>query len=308
MELKKYYKDAIDKGYALGAFNFCNLESLKGILDAAQENNSPVIVAVSSSAMKHMGDEYLKNMIIASKKAYSIPMFFHLDHGKDFEICKKAISLGFDSVMIDGSALEFEDNIKLTKQVADYAHQFDIQVEGELGRLLGTEDEHTSNESIYTSPDQAKEFVEKTGIDSLAIAIGTSHGISKFSGEPKLAFDILQQIQNNLPNFPFVLHGASSVDDKTIEEINKLGGQIKKAKGVPADMLNKACTKYNVCKINVDTDIRMATTLALREHFVNNPESVDTKAYFKKAQEEITKLVSYKITEVFNSNNKALLL
>ena len=305
MELKKYYYDAIQKGYALGAFNFCNLESLKGILDAAQQNNSPVIVSVSSSAMKHMGDEYLKNMIIATKNTYKLPLFFHLDHGKDFEICKKAISLGFDSVMIDGSSLDFEENIKLTKQVVDYAHQFDIQVEGELGRLLGTEDEHTSDESIYTSPKEAKEFVQRTGVDSLAIAIGTSHGISKFSGEPKLAFDILEQIQNNLPSFPFVLHGASSVDENTIDQINKLGGKISKAKGVPAEMLNLACTKYNVCKINVDTDIRMATTLGLREYFEQNPESVDTKTYFKKAQEKITELVSYKICNVFNSNNKA---
>ena len=305
MKLKEYYSDAIKKGYAIGAFNFCNLESLKGILDAAEQNNSPVIVAVSSSAMKHMGDEYLKNMIVATKNTYSIPLFFHLDHGKDFEICKKAISLGFDSVMIDGSSLDFEENIRVTKQVADYAHSFGVQVEGELGRLLGTEDEHTSNESIYTSPNEAKEFVERTGVDSLAIAIGTSHGISKFSGEPKLAFDILEQIQNNLPNFPFVLHGASSVDNKTIEAINSLGGKIKQAKGVPAEMLNMACTKYNVCKINVDTDIRMATTLALREYFEQNPDSVDTKTYFKKAQEKISELVSYKMNCVFNSNNKA---
>ena len=206
---------------------------------------------------------------------------------------------------MDKSITLQELNEKLTKQVADYAHQYDIQVEGELGRLLGTEDEHTSNESVYTSPKQAKEFVERTGVDSLAIAIGTSHGISKFSGEPKLAFDVLEQIQNELPNFPFVLHGASSVNDKTIENINSLGGQIKKAKGVPHDMLHTACTKYNVCKINVDTDIRMETTLALRQYFAENPDSVDTKAYFKKTQEYITNIVSYKMTEVFNSNNKA---
>lgn len=306
MELKKYYQDAINRGYALGAFNFCNLESLKGILDAAQESNSPVIVAVSSSAMKHMGDEYLRNMIIATKQTYSVPCFFHLDHGKDFEICKKAISLGFDSVMIDGSALDFNENIQLTKKVADYAHQYDVQVEGELGRLLGTEDEHTSNESLYTSPEEALIFVKETNVDSLAIAIGTSHGINKFSGEPKLAFDILEKIQEKLPSFPFVLHGASSVDIKTIENINKLGGQIKQAKGVPENMLTTACRNYNVCKINVDTDIRMATTLALRKYFFEKPDSVDTKAYFKAAQDNIKNLVTYKIKNVFYSNDKVI--
>ena len=304
MTLKKYYQDAIQNGYALGAFNFCNLESLKGILNGATNLNSPVIVSVSSSAMNHMGKEYLKAMIVATKKTYNIPFFFHLDHGKDFDICKTAIDIGFDSVMIDGSGLPFEENVKLTKKVADYAHKYNIQVEGELGRLLGVEDEHVSNESIFTSPVEAKLFVEKTGVDSLAIAIGTSHGINKFEGEPKLAFDILQKIQNNLPNFPLVLHGASSVDDKTIDKINILGGEIKKAKGVPGEMLKKACSNYNVCKINVDTDIRMATTLALREYFQNHRDSVDTKKYFAFAQEKITELVEYKIEKVFNSKDR----
>ncbi len=304
MTLKEYYQDAIQNGYALGAFNFCNLESLKGILNGATNLNSPVIVSVSSSAMNHMGKEYLKAMIVATKKTYNIPFFFHLDHGKDFDICKTAIDIGFDSVMIDGSGLPFEENVKLTKKVADYAHKYNIQVEGELGRLLGVEDEHVSNESIFTSPVEAKLFVEKTGVDSLAIAIGTSHGINKFEGEPKLAFDILQKIQNNLPNFPLVLHGASSVDDKTIDKINILGGEIKKAKGVPGEMLKKACSNYNVCKINVDTDIRMATTLALREYFQNHRDSVDTKKYFAFAQEKITELVEYKIEKVFNSKDR----
>ena len=304
MTLKEYYHDAIQNGYALGAFNFCNLESLKGILDGATKLNAPVIVAVSSSAMKHMGEEYLKNMIIATKKTYNIPFFFHLDHGKNFDICKKAIDLGFDSVMIDGSSLPFDENVELTKKVVDYAHKFKIQVEGELGRLLGVEDELVSNESIYTSPDEAKLFVEKTGVDSLAVAIGTSHGINKFNGEPKLAFDILQKIQDNLPDFPLVLHGASSVDDKTIDKINLLGGDIKKAKGVPSEMLKKACTQYNVCKINVDTDIRMATTLALREFFNENKDSVDTKKYFGFAQERIAELIEYKIEKVFNSRDR----
>ena len=208
MKLKEIYSDAIQKGYALGAFNFCNLESLKGIISAAEENHSPVIVAVSSSAMKHMGEEYLKQMIVATKNTCTIPCFFHLDHGKDFDICKKAIDLGFDSVMIDASAHELEDNIRITKQVVDYAHAHDVQVEGELGRLLGTEDEHTSTESLFTSPDEAKIFVEQTNVDSLAVAIGTSHGINKFSGEPKLAFDVLEEIQQRLPAFPVVLHGA----------------------------------------------------------------------------------------------------
>lgn len=304
MKLKEIYQDAIKNGYALGAFNFCNLESLKGICSSAEDNKSPVIVAVSSSALKHMGDEYLKNMIIATKNIYTVPCFFHLDHGKDFEICKKAIDLGFDSVMIDASAHELEENIAITKQVVEYAHQFGVQVEGELGRLLGTEDEHTSNESLFTSPEEAKYFVENTNVDSLAVAIGTSHGINKFSGEPKLAFDILEEIQNLLPSFPIVLHGASSVNENTIEQINSLGGEIKKAKGVPPEMLHLACTKYNVCKINVDTDIRMATTLALRQYFNELPDSVDTKKYFGIAQDKIKELVSFKICEVFNSNNR----
>lgn len=305
MKLTEIYQDAINHGYALGAFNFCNLESLKGILNACQKNNSPVIVSVSSSAMKHIGEEYLREMIIATKKTYTISLFFHLDHGKDFEICKKAISLGFDSVMIDASAFDFAENVKLTKQVVDYAHKFGVQVEGELGRLLGTEDEHTSSESLYTSPAEAEQFIKETGVDSLAVAIGTSHGINKFSGEPKLAFDILEQIQQKLPNFPIVLHGASSVDTQTIVKINQLGGNIKQAKGVPADMLHTACTKYNVVKINVDTDIRMATTLAIREYFSTKSDSVDTKKYFGFAQEKISELVEYKICNVFNSQNKA---
>lgn len=305
MKLTECYQDAIKNQYALGAFNFCNLENLKGIMDACQNNNSPVIVAVSSSAMKHIGDEFLKQIIIASKNTYTIPHFFHLDHGKDFEICKKAIDLGFDSVMIDGSALSFEENIAITKKVCDYAHQFGVQVEGELGKLLGVEDEHISNESLFTDPKEAKIFVDKTGVDSLAIAIGTSHGICKFQGEPKLEFEILKDIEELLPNFPLVLHGASSVDEKTIEEINLLGGQIKKAKGVPAEMLSKACTMHNVCKINVDTDIRMSTTLALKKYFNEFPDNVDTKKYFKTAQDAISKLVEYKICHVFHSNNKA---
>ncbi len=305
MKLVDYYKDAVEKGYAIGAFNFCNLESLKGILNSAQKNNSPVIVAISSGALKYMGEEYIKGFIYASKKTYDIPMFFHLDHGKDYEICAKAISLGFDSVMIDGSALEFNENVALTKKVADLAHSHGVQCEGELGRLLGTEDEHTSQESLYTSPEEAKEFIEKTGVDSLAIAIGTSHGIHKFSGEPKLAFDILEKIQQQVPLFPFVLHGASSVSEQTIMDINNLGGTIKRAKGVPESMLEHACTKYNVCKINVDTDIRMETTRSLRKYFKEIPDSVDTKAYFGTVQKGIEELVTNKICNVFHSNNKA---
>ena len=304
MNLKQCYSDAIKNKYAIGAFNFCNLESLKGILNSAQKNNSPVIVAVSSSAMKHIGDEYLKQFITASKATYTVPHFFHLDHGKDFEICKKAISLGFDSVMIDGSALCFEENVALTKKVCEYAHERGVFVEGELGKLMGVEDEHSSTESLFTDPNEAKKFVELTNVDSLAIAIGTSHGICKFDGEPKLEFDILEQICKLLPSFPLVLHGASSVDEVTIEKINNLGGQIKKAKGIPADMLKKACQNYNICKINVDTDIRMATTLALKQYFSNKPDNVDTKKYFFDAQTEIEKLVDYKICEVFGSNNR----
>ena len=304
MNLKEYYKDAINNHYALGAFNFCNLESLKGILNAAKESNSPVIVATSESAVKYIGDEYLKHLILATKKTYDIPIFFHLDHGKDFEICKKAIKLGFDSVMIDGSSLTLKENIELTKKVVDYAHKHNVQVEGELGRLLGIEDDVCSDKSIYTSPDEAKIFVEQTNVDSLAIAIGTSHGINKFQNEPKLAIDVLKKIQRKIPNTPLVLHGASSVDENVIKQINNLGGNIKKAKGVSANILFDVCKNYNICKINVDTDIRMATVLALKQYFNAFSDSVDAKKLFGEVQKAISNLVSFKIQHVFNSKNR----
>lgn len=305
MKFNEYYNNAIQNKFAIGAFNFCNLESLKAILDAATENNSPVICAVSASAIKHMGDEFLKNIIIAAKSAYNIPMFFHLDHGKDLEICKKAIDLGFDSVMIDASALPLEENISVTKTVVDYAKPFGVQVEGELGKLKGVEDEHISNESLFTDPLEALTFVQQTGVNSLAIAIGTSHGIAKFSGEPKLEINVLKQIEQLLPNFPLVLHGASSVNQQTILKINELGGNITNAKGIPEDILKYVCTNHNICKINVDTDIRMATTLGLKEYFATNPSNVDTKKYFAHAQTKCKELVAYKITNVFKSDNRA---
>lgn len=301
MKLTEIYQDAIKRKYALGAFNFCNLESLKGILDSAEKLNTPVIVAVSEGAMKYMGDEFLKNIIVSARKTYKVPFFVHLDHGKNLDVCKKAISIGFDSVMIDGSHLPLEENIRLTKSVVDYAHKKGIQVEGELGKLKGIEDDVKSDETLFTDPDEAERFVKETGVDSLAIAIGTSHGINKFASKAEIRIDILKKIQRKLKNIPLVLHGASSISQETITSINALGGNLKNAKGVPEDILTTVSTKYNICKINVDSDIRMATTLAVRRLLANNPSEIDPRKYLGYAQEQITELVTHKIKDVFKT-------
>ena len=299
MKLVDIYQDAIKRKYSIGAFNFCNLESMKGILNSAEALNTHVIIAVSESALKYFGEEYLKNAIISARKTYTTPFFVHLDHGKDFEICKKAISLGFDSVMIDGSSLPIEENIKLTKSVVNYAHSKGVQVEGELGKLRGMEDDVVSDETLFTDPDEAERFVKETGVDSLAIAIGTSHGINKFSSKAEIRLDILKKIQRKLKNVPLVLHGASSISEDTILKINNLGGNLKNAKGVPEDILTTVSTKYNICKINVDSDIRMATTLAVREYLSNYPNEIDPRKYLGYAQTKITALVTHKIQNVF---------
>lgn len=301
MELTKIYQHAIKNNYALGAFNFYNLESMTAILETAQKLSTPVIMGVSESAFKYFRAEFLKGAIASAKKTYNIPFFVHLDHGKSLEFCKNAIDVGFDSVMIDGSHLPFEQNIALTKSVVDYARPRGIQVEGELGKLKGIEDDVVSSESLYTDPKEAKIFVEQTGVDSLAIAIGTSHGINKFSGKAEIRFDILEQIQNTLPNFPLVLHGASSVDQETINNINSLGGTLKNAKGVPEDILQVASTKYNICKINVDSDLRMATTYAVRKYLSENTGEIDPRKYLTAAKNEMSKLVNHKITNVFKT-------
>lgn len=300
MKLQQVYFDAMKNGYALGAFNFVNMESMTSILDAGEKLNTPMIIAVSESGFKYMGFDFLHGLIESARKKYK-NFFVHLDHGKSLEMCKMAIDCGFDSVMIDGSSLPFEENIALTKSVVDYAHQFDIQVEGELGRLKGVEDDTCSDEHLFTDPMEAKIFVEKTGVDSLAVAIGTSHGVNKFSGEAKIRTDILANIEKAIPNTPLVLHGASSVPQDLCIELNSLGGQLKNAKGVPEDVLSQVSTHTHIVKINVDSDIRIATTLAIRKYLTQNPSEIDMRKYLGEAKKLITNLVENKIKNVFHT-------
>ena len=301
MKLQELYADAIKRGYSIGAFNFVNLESLTAILDGAQNLNTPVIVAVSESAFKYMGAEFLKGLIEGARKTYTIPFFVHLDHGKSLEICKKAIDCNFDSVMIDASSLPFEENVKLTKSVVDYAKQFDVQVEGELGRLKGVEDTVSSNEHLFTDPSEALTFVKQTNVDSLAIAIGTSHGVNKFLKDAKIRIDILQEIEKTIPNTPLVLHGASSVPQKIKSELVKFGADLKNAQGVPENILTEVSTKHHIVKINVDSDIRMTTTLAVRKYLTENPSEIDVRKYLSQAKKDITKLIEHKIKDVFKT-------
>lgn len=303
MKLIDIYQDAIKNKYALGAFNFYNIESLTGILDAAENLKTPVIVAVSESALNYIGDELLKSIIQGARQTYSTPFFVHLDHGKNLEICKRAISVGFDSVMIDGSHLPLEENIVLTKSVVEYAHPLGVQVEAEIGKLKGVEDDVCSTEALFTDPIEAETFVKQTGVDSLAIAIGTSHGINKYAREAEIRFDILKKIQRKIKNTPLVLHGASSVNAQTINEINAIGGKLNNAKGVPESILQEASTRYHICKINVDSDIRLATTLAIRKHLLENPSEIDPRKYLGTAKKAITTLVTNKIQNVFKTKN-----
>ena len=303
MKLTESYQDAIKRKYAIGAFNFYNLESMKAILNAAQKLNTPVIIAVSESALKYFGAKYLKSVISAARTVYTIPFFVHLDHGKDLQICKTAIKCGFDSVMIDASCMPFDENVKITKSVVEYAHKKGIPVEAELGKLKGIEDDVSSNETLFTDPNEAKLFVDKTGVDSLAVAIGTSHGVNKFIGEAKIRTDILSKIEKHLIGVPLVLHGASSIPEKYTKKINELGGNLKNAKGIPEKILTEVSAKHNICKINVDSDLRMATTMAIREYFKNNPSEVDPRKYLTSAINEMQSLVEYKIKNVFKTKS-----
>lgn len=302
---KEMFEKSMKEHFAIGAFNINNMEFIQAITDAAQKQKSPVILQVSSSAIKYARIGYLKKMVEAAVEATDIPIALHLDHGPDFETCKMCIDAGFTSVMIDGSKYDFEENVALTKQVVDYAHSKGVVVEAELGKLAGIEDDVNVNaeDAMYTDPDQAKEFVERTGCDSLAVAIGTSHGAYKFKGEAKLRFDILQKIKEKIPNTPIVLHGASSVVPEMVEMCNKYGGQIPGAKGVPSEILREA-SKLGVSKINVDTDLRLAMTASIRKVFAENPEIIDPRAYLKPARQLIEETVSYKIREVFGSANR----
>lgn len=288
------FKKAYAGGYAIGAFNINNMEIIQAITEAASEAKSPVILQVSAGARKYARHAYLMALAKAAAEDSGIDFALHLDHGADFEICKSCIDGGFTSVMIDGSKYSFEENIALTKRVVDYAHERGVVVEGELGKLAGIEDD------MYTNPDEVEEFVSRTGVDSLAIAIGTSHGAFKFKGEPRLRFDILGEIMKRIPGFPIVLHGASSVIPDLVDEINACGGNLDGAKGVPEELLRQAA-RLAVCKINIDSDIRLAMTAGVRRVLVAKPEAFDPREYLKVGREEVKKMVLHKINNVLGS-------
>ncbi|HRU58981.1 MAG TPA: class II fructose-1,6-bisphosphate aldolase, partial [Clostridia bacterium] len=293
---KKMFEKAYKGGYAIGAFNVNNMEIIQGITEAAMEVQAPLILQVSAGARRYAKHVYLMKLIEAALEDTGLPICVHLDHGDSFETCKSCIDGGFTSVMIDGSHLPLEENIKVTRQVVEYAHAKGVVVEGELGRLAGVEDEIKvkKEDSSYTDPDEVEEFVSKTGVDSLAIAIGTSHGAYKFQGEAKLRFDILEEVQRRLPGFPIVLHGASSVIPEFVEKINKYGGKMPGAQGVPEEMLRKAAGMA-VCKINIDSDLRLAMTSSIREYFALHPDHFDPRQYLKPARENIKQLVKHKL-------------
>jgi len=302
---KEMFKKAYDGQYAVGAFNVNNMEIIQGIVDAAKEEQAPLILQVSAGARKYAKHIYLTKLVEAALEDSGLPIALHLDHGDDFEICKSCIDGGFSSVMIDGSKYSFEENIALTKKVVEYAHAHGVAVEAELGKLAGVEDavKVSTKDATYTDPDEAVEFVERTGCDSLAIAIGTSHGAYKFKGEPSLDYARLEKISNLLPNYPLVLHGASTVLPEFVAKCNQFGGHIPGAQGVPEDMLLRA-GKFGVCKINIDTDLRLAMTASIREHFVNNPSDFDPRQYLKPAREAIKNMVKHKIKNVLNCSNR----
>ena len=314
---KEMFRKAYEGGYAIGAFNVNNMEIIQAITEAAQEKNSPVILQVSAGARKYAKHAYLMALARAAVEDTGVDMALHLDHGADFEICKSCIDGGFTSVMIDGSHHSFEDNIAVTKKVVEYAHAHGVVVEGELGRLAGVEDDVkvSAADSSYTRPEEVEEFVTRTGVDSLAIAIGTSHGAYKFTPEqctrnkdgvlvpPPLRFDILEEVEKRLPGFPIVLHGASSVAQAAVAEINRLGGKMPDAIGIPEDELRRAA-KMAVCKINIDSDIRLAMTAGIRRVLANNPSVFDPREYLKVGRDEVKKMVAHKIVDVLGSDNK----
>ena len=304
---KEMFEKSMKEGFAIGAFNVNNMELIQGIVDAAAENNSPVILQASSSAIKYARINYLMKMVEAAVEEHpNIPIAIHLDHGPDFETCKMCVDNGFTSVMFDGSKYDFEENIRLTKEVVDYAHAHGVVVEAELGKLAGIEDDVnvSASDAMYTDPAQAEEFVRRTGVDSLAIAIGTSHGAYKFKGEAKLRFDILKQIKEKIPNTPIVLHGASTVIPELVNMCNEYGGNILGAKGVPDEILHEASIS-GVSKINVDTDLRLAMTAGIRKVFVEDPSAFDPRKYLIPARELVKETVSHKMKDVFGSANKA---
>ena len=305
---KEMFKKAYEGGYAVGAFNVNNMEIIQGITEAAKELNAPMILQVSAGARKYANHTYLVKLVEAAIEETGLPIALHLDHGDTFELCKSCIDGGFTSVMIDGSHHDYEDNVALTKKVVDYAHQFGVTVEGELGQLAGIEDDVnvSAEDASFTDPDQVYDFVTRTGVDSLAIAIGTSHGAYKFKPgqKPQLRFDILEEVSKRLPNFPIVLHGASSVVPEFVEMVNTYGGKMPDAIGIPEDMLRKAAGMA-VCKINIDSDLRLAMTGAVRKHFVEHPDHFDPRQYLGDGRTAIKGMVEHKIKNVLGCNGKA---
>jgi fructose-bisphosphate aldolase class II len=318
---KELFQKAVKGGYAIPAFNFNNLEQLQAIVSACVETKSPVILQVSSGARKYANQTLLRFLAqgavqYAKELGYEIPIVLHLDHGDTLELCKSCIDTGFSSVMIDGSHHPYEKNIELTKQVVEYAHKYDVTVEGELGVLAGIEDEVVAEHSSYTRPEEVEDFVKKTGVDSLAISIGTSHGANKFKPEqctrnadgilvpPPLKFEILEQIEKRIPGFPIVLHGASSVPAELVKIINSHGGKLKDAVGIPEDQLRRAASSA-VCKINIDSDGRLAMTAAVRKVFVDSPAEFDPRKYLGPARDQLKELYKHKVVNVLGSANKA---
>ena len=318
---RELFKKAMEGGYAIPGFNFNNMEQLQAIVSACVETKSPVILQVSSGARKYANQTLLRYMAqgaveYAKELGYPIPIVLHLDHGNSFELCKSCIEYGFSSVMIDGSHLPYEENVALTKQVVDYAHQFDVTVEGELGVLAGIEDDVKAESHTYTDPDEVVDFVSRTGVDSLAISIGTSHGAYKFKPEqctrdekgrlvpPPLRFDILKEVERRIPGFPIVLHGASSVPQEYVDEINKYGGKLKDSIGIPEEQLREAA-KSAVCKINIDSDGRLAMTAAVRRVLWTQPEEFDPRKYLGPARDELKKHYMHKTQNVLGSAGKA---
>lgn len=302
------FKKAYAGGYAIGAFNVNNMEIVQGITEAAMEQKAPVILQVSAGARKYAKHAYLVKLVEAAMEDTGLDIALHLDHGDSFEICKSCIDGGFSSVMIDGSKYSFDENIELTRKVVEYAHERGITVEGELGKLAGIEDDVnvSAEDSSYTDPAQVEEFVSRTGVDSLAIAIGTSHGAYKFKPgqKPQLRFDILKEVEKRLPGFPIVLHGASSVMQEYVEVVNKFGGKMPGAIGIPEEMLREAA-KMAVCKINIDSDIRLAMTAAIRKHMAEHPDHFDPRQYLTDARAAVREVVAHKMQYVLGCSGKA---
>jgi len=308
---RELFAKAVKGGYAIPAFNFNNMEQMQAIVQAAVETKSPVILQVSSGARKYANQTILRYMAqgaveYAKELGCNVPIVLHLDHGDSFELCKSCIEMGFSSVMIDGSHLPYDENVALTKKVVEYAHQYDVTVEGELGVLAGVEDEVSAEHHTYTEPDQVEDFVKKTGVDSLAISIGTSHGAYKFKPgqKPQIRLDILHEIEQRIPGFPIVLHGSSSVPQDIVAEINHYGGKLKDSIGIPEDQL-RAASKSAVCKINIDSDGRLAMTAAIRKVLFEHPEEFDPRKYLGPAREKLKQLYMHKIVNVLGSDNKA---